>query len=149
MPGQAGRERLKVPMNKFKHLLHSLVPGRSRSPSPNRPITPTLDPQASSTDSTPVGPDPSLSQGIPDTQLLDSPSLNIYPSIVKPEGDNAPEGKADLASTVFQGVKTTLQLVGNVADAFPPLKLTVAGLLGVINIVEVRDFQLSVVIVWC
>ena len=34
-------------------------------------------------------------------------------------GDKAPEGKADLASTVFEGVKTTLQLVAKVADAFP------------------------------
>jgi hypothetical protein len=52
-----------------------------------------------------------------------------------------------LASTVFQGVKTTLQLVEIAADAFPPLKLAVTGLLGVIVIVEVRYFQLSVVIV--
>jgi hypothetical protein len=44
-----------------------------------------------------------------------------------------------LASTVFQGVKPTLQLVEKVADAFPPLKTTVSGLLGVIDIVEVRN----------
>ena len=55
--------------------------------------------------------------------MLNSPSSNIYPSIVnKPEGDKGPEGKADLASTVFQGVKTTFQLVEKVADVFPPLK---------------------------
>ena len=130
----------------FKHFLHSLVPSRSRAPSPSpspaRPITPTLDPQATST---PVGPDPDSSHGIPDTQSLNSPSSNIYPSIViKPGGDKAPEENADLASTIFQGVKTTLRLVERTADAFPPLKSTVAGLLGVIDIVEVRDFQLSV-----
>ena len=125
MPGQ---KRLK---DGVKHFFRSLVPGRSRtpSPSPNRPITPTLVSQATST---PVG---------PDSQPLKSPSSNIYPSIVnKPEGDGAPEGKTDLASTIFEGVKTTLQLVEKVADAFPPLKTTVSGLLGVIDIVEVCHF---------
>ena len=53
---------------------------------------------------------------------------------------------ADLASAGFQGVKTTLQLVERAADVFPPLKSAVAGLLGVIDIVEVCDFQLGVVI---
>jgi hypothetical protein len=132
MPGQ---KRLKDRATGVKNFFRSLVPDRSRSPSPlpNRPITPTLDPQASST---PVGPDSS-----PDTQPLNSPSSNIYSSIVKPEEDKGPEGKADLASTVFQGVKTTLQLVETVADACPPLKSTIAGLLGVIDIVEVRNYQ--------
>ena len=134
MPGQAGQERLKARMNEFKHFFHSLVPGRGRSPSRNRAITPTL------VSSTPVGPDPNPIHG-PDTQPLNSPSLNIYPSIVEPVGDKTPDGKADLASTVFHGVKTTLQLAEKVADAFPPLKSTVSGLLGVIDIVEVCDFQ--------
>jgi hypothetical protein len=149
MPGQ---ERLKDrPAGGFKHFLHSLVPSRSRSPSPspNRPTTPTLDPQASST---PVGfkhffhslvpgrnKSPSPPPNRPITPL-NSPSSNIYPSIVIKPG----EGKSDLASTVFQGVKTTLRLVEMAADAFPPLKLAVTGLLGDIDIVEVRDFQLSV-----
>ena len=147
MPGQ---KRLKDRLtNKFKNFLHSLGPGRSSSTSPSlsRPITPTLDPQASSS---PVGPDPTSSiHEIPETQPLNSPSLsNIYPSIViDPTGDKAPGRMTDLASVGFQGVKTTLRLVERAADAFPPLKSTVAGLLGVIDIVEVRDFQLSVVIV--
>ena len=138
MPGQRRlKDRLK---NKFNRLLHSLVPGRSRSPSP------TLDPQASSTS---VGPDPTSIHGIPDTQPLNSPSLtNLYSSIViGPAGNEAPGRMADLASAGFQGVKTTLRLVERTADVFPPLKSTVAGLLGVIDIVEVRDFQISVVIV--
>ena len=41
-----------------------------------------LDPH---TLSTPVGPDPSHIDGIPDIQPLNTPSSNIYPSIVKPE----------------------------------------------------------------
>ena len=141
----SGQERLKDRLtNKFKDLLHSLVPSRSRSPSPNRSIRPTLDPQASST---PVGPDPT--HGIPDTQPLNSPSLsNIYPSIViDPAGDEAPGQMANLATTGFQGVKTTLRLVERATDVFPPLKSVVAGLLDVIDILEVRDFHLSFVIV--
>ena len=247
-----GRERLKDSLTRFNHFLHSLGPRRRRSPSPNRPITPTLDPQVSSTpdpasipdtqplkspsfsnihpstvigpagnevpgrmaigpaldsqaSSTSVGPDPTSIHDFPDTQPLYSPSLsniypsivigpagnevpgrmavgstldpkasstpvgpdstsipgipdiqplyspplsNIYPSIViGPDGDEAPGRMAELARTGFQGVKTTLQLIERATDVFPPLKSTVAGLLGVIDIVEVRKFQLSVVIV--
>ena len=132
MSGQAGQERLKKNRNKFNRLLHSLVPGR-RSPSPPR------DPQASSIT---VRHDPTSIHGIPDTRPLNSSSLsNIYPSIViNPSGDEAPGRMADLASTGFQGVKTTLRLVERATDAFPPLKSTVGGLLGVIDIVEVGHF---------
>ena len=135
MPGQG---RLKDRFsNKFNYFLHSMVPGRSRPPSP------ALDPQASSTS---VGPGPTSIHGSPDAQLLNSTSLtNVYPSIViGPARDEAPGRMAELASTGFQGVKTTLQLVERATDVFPPLKSTVAGLLGVIDIVEVRDFQLIV-----
>ena len=125
-----------------KHFFRSLVPGRSRSPTPssklsNHPIVPTLDSQTTSTS---VGPVSGVIHGISGTQALNSPSSNIYPSIVEPEGVKGPEGKADLASTIFQGVKTTLQLVEKAADAFPPLKSTVSGLLGVIDIMEVGNF---------
>jgi hypothetical protein len=141
MPGQ---ERVNDSLtNKFNHLqvLHSLVPRRSRSPSPNRPITPTLDSQASST------PDPTSIHGVPDTQPLSPSMSNVCPSIViDPAGDKAPGRMAELASAGFQGVKTTLRLIERATDVFPPLKSTVAGLLGVIDIMEVRDFQLSVLI---
>ena len=138
MPDQGRlKDRLK---NKFNHLVHSLVPGRSRLPSPSPS---TKDQQ---THSTPVGPDPTSISGIPVKEPLNSPSLsNIYPSIViNPAEDEAP-GMADSAG--FQGVKRILELVESVADSFPPLKSTVAGLLGVIDIMEVRDFQLIVVVV--
>ena len=141
MPDQ---ERLKDRLkNKFKHFLHSVVPARSRSSSPNRPITPTLD--------HPIGTDPTSIHGIPDTQPLDSPSLsNIYPSIViNPGEDETPGRMADLFSTGFEGVKTTLRLVEKVASGFPPLKMAVSGLLGVIDIVEASDFRISAVIGWC
>ena len=120
MPGQ---KRLKDrPAGGFKHFLHSLVPGRSRSP--------TQDPRASST---PVGSDFNPIHGIPDIQPLNSPSSNIYSSIVIQPQAAADKDSGGEASTVFQGVKTTLRLVERAADAFPPLKSTVAGLLGVIS----------------
>ena len=146
MPGQ---ERLKDRFkNKFNHFLHSLAPGRSRSrsrsTSPNPSIRPTRDLQASS-----IGPDSTSIHGIPDTQPLNSPSLsNIYSSIViHPAEDEAPGRMANLASVGFEGVKMTLRLIERVAGSFPPLKLAVSSLLGVIDIVEVRDFQLSIVMV--
>jgi hypothetical protein len=140
-PNMPGRERLKDRL-KFKHLL-SLVSSRSRSTSPNRPIRPTLDPQTSST---PVGPDPTSIDGIPDAQPPNSPSLSaIYPSIVIHPA--APGRMADLDSTGFQGLKTTLQLVESVSGVFPPLKSAAGGLLRVIDIMEVHGFQLSVVMV--
>jgi hypothetical protein len=145
MPGQ---ERLKYGLTKkFKHLLHSLRPSRNRSTSPNRPIRPSTP--NSQVSSAPVGPDPTSSHGIPDAQPPNSPPLpNIYPSIViDPAGDEAPGRMAFLASAGFQGLKTTLQLVESVSGVFPPLKSAVAGLLGVIDIMEVRDFQHSVVMV--
>ena len=141
MPGQAAQDRLKKNRltNKFNRLLQSLVPGR-------RPPSPPRDPQASTTI---VGPDPTSIHGIPDTQPLNPSSLsNIYPSIViDPAGDEAPGRMANLASAGFEGVKTTLRLVERATDVFPPIKSTVGGLLGVIDLVEVCDFQLSVVFV--
>ena len=143
----ADRERLRDRLtNKFNHLLHSLVPRRSRSSSPNHPIGRTLDPQVSATPAqlAPDRPDPSVDDEIPNTPSLS----NIYPSIViDPTGDETPGRMADLASAVFQGAKTTLLLVERTAGGLPPLKSAVSGLLGVIDIVEVRYFQLSVVIV--
>ena len=140
MPGQG---RLK---DRFKNLLHTLVPARNRSPSPstNPSIRLTRDLQASS-----VGHDSTSIRGIPDTQPLNLPSSsNIYPSIViNPAGDETPGRMADLAHAGFQGVKTTLRLVERATDVFPPLKSTVAGLLGVIDIVEVGNSKLSVVMV--
>ena len=137
MPGQ-GRVKNCL-KNKFNHLLHSLAPGRSRSSSPNHPIASALDLQAPST---PVGPESTVPP-------LSSPSLsNIYSSIViHPAEDEVPGRMANLASVGFEGVKTTLRLVERVASAFPPLKLAVSGLLGVIDIVEVCDFRLSIAMV--
>ena len=131
MPAQ---ERLKCRLTKKLKHLYSLVPFRSSSTSP------TLNP--------PAGPDPTSIHGIPDAQPNSPPLPNIYQSIVVgPAGDEAPGRMADLASAGFQGLKTALRVVESVSGVFPPLKSAVAGLLGVIDIVEVRDFQLNVVMV--
>jgi hypothetical protein len=105
-----------------------------------KPTAPDL--QASSTP-VGVGPGPTLVHGIPDAQLSNEPSLsNIYPSIViDPAGEESPGRMADLAGAGFQGLKTTLRLIERTSDVFPPLKSAVAGLLGVIDIVEVCDLQ--------
>jgi hypothetical protein len=50
---------------------------------------------------------------------------------------------ADAASTGFEGLKTILRLVERATDVFPPLKSAVAGLLGVIDIVEVRELAFN------
>ena len=110
----SGQDRLKKKF-KFKHLLHSLVPSRIRSPSilPS----PARDPQASesSTDS-----DNSNSiHEIPDTQpsivqkgeLL---AMTIGGTKEKEEGVidrvEAPRRMLDLATAGFQDVKTAQQL---------------------------------------
>ena len=121
-----------------------MVPTRSRSPSPSTSPNPSIrltrDPQASF-----VGPDSTSICGIPDTQPL---IAKYYPSIViDPAGDEAPGRMADLAHAGFQGIKTTLRLVERATDVLPSLKSTVGGLLCVIDIMEVRDFQLNVMIV--
>ena len=88
------------------------------------------------------------SMPLPDIQPLNFNSSNFDASIViDPAGDEAPGRMANLAIARFQGVKMTLRLVERATDVFPTLKSTVASLLSVIDIMEVRDFQLNVVIV--
>lgn len=74
-----------------------------------------------------MGPDPASIHGIPDAQLPLEPSLsNVYPSIViDPTGDRSPGRMADLASSGFQGLKTTLLLVERASGVLAPLKAAV------------------------
>ena len=70
---------------------------------------------------------------------------NFHPSRDRPKILNSPEPPS------LSNVKTSLQSLQVVKWPIlsPPLESTVAGLLGVIDIMEVRDFQLSVMIVMC
>ena len=109
----SGRDRLKNKF-KFKHLLHSLVPSRIRSPSISP--SPARDPQASesSTDS-----DNSNSiHEIPDTQPSIVQKGELLAMTIggtkEKEGvidrDEAPRRMLDLATAGFQDVKTAQQL---------------------------------------
>jgi hypothetical protein len=65
------------------------------------------------------------------------PASDVYADLISPSdvGD-----RANAASIGFQGFKTVLTVVREAADAFPPLKSVAGGLLGLIDIVEVRAF---------
>jgi hypothetical protein len=66
------------------------------------------------------------------------PPSDVYADLISPSdgGDGA-----NPASIGFQGFKTVLTAVREAGDAFPPLKSVAGGLLGLIDIVEVRDFD--------
>jgi hypothetical protein len=66
------------------------------------------------------------------------PESDVYADLISPfdVGD-----KANAASIVFQGFKTALTGVREAADAFPPLKSVAGGLLALIDIAEVREFD--------
>jgi hypothetical protein len=66
------------------------------------------------------------------------PPSNVYVDLIAPSDVR---DKASPASIGFQGFKTILTVVREAADAFPPLKSVAGGLLGLIDIVEVRGFD--------
>jgi len=70
-----------------------------------------------------------------DASALVTPSA-VYSSILV--GTAEGESSATLLSTGFEGLKTTLNFIERAASAFPPLKSVVGGLLGVIDVIEVR-----------
>jgi hypothetical protein len=49
--------------------------------------------------------------------------------------------KSNVRSVTFQSFKTVLTAIREAADAFPPLKSVAGGILGLMDIVEVRDFK--------
>lgn len=50
------------------------------------------------------------------------------------------DGPSDHALDVYEGIKTTLRLIKQSTDIFPMVKSPVAGLLEIIDIVEVGSF---------
>jgi hypothetical protein len=116
--------------------------GRSNSPqTPPPPSTPppTIPPTASQ--STPLA-----SPALPITTIKHSTAVGTaialasasgLPLIQPPATIAQPQSKGGTTSTIWEGSKTTLRLVKESADAFPPLKSTVGGLLGLIDLFEV------------
>ena len=47
-------------------------------------------------------------------------------------------------NNAWEGTKTVLQLIRDSADAFPPLKSTAAGLIGLIDLIEVSSVLLHI-----
>jgi hypothetical protein len=85
----------------------------------HRPSSPTVTPDSPQT----------LPFGICPAPL---PSSNLSP-LPQPTPRSA-------VSNVWEGTKTMLRLVKESTDAFPPLKSTAAGLIGLIDLIEV-DFS--------
>jgi hypothetical protein len=75
--------------------------------------------------------------GSPVPTISIEPPSDVYADLISPFGGG---DKANSASIGFQGFKMVLSAVREAADAFPPLKSVAGGLLGLIDIVEVRDF---------
>jgi hypothetical protein len=74
------------------------------------------------------------------SHMLIGPSSDSYLTIMAGPSEGVPRGlMLDAVNTGFEGLKTTLRFVERAADVFPPLKSSVAGLLGLIDIVEVRN----------
>jgi hypothetical protein len=76
--------------------------------------------------------------GSPVPTISVQPPSDVYADLISPAGGG---DKANPASIYFQGFKTVLTAVREAADAFPPLKSVAGGLLSLIDIVEVRDFD--------
>jgi hypothetical protein len=83
---------------------------------------------------------------IVDTQqaLQTSTSANLQPSsnlgpLANPSGGstNVQKGEEKPSSPWYAGIRTTLALVERAADAFPPLKSTVAGINGILDLCDV------------
>jgi hypothetical protein len=70
------------------------------------------------------------------------PASDVYADQISP----SVRDKANPASIGFQGFKTVLTVVDGAAGIFPPLKSVTGGLLGLIDIVEVREFDHHIVI---
>ena len=93
------------------HRLRGSSPSAATSPGSTRPPTPSGAPAASS------------------ASAADANISTAQPS--------APQSAW---STAWEGTKTILRLVRDSADAFPPLKSTAAGLMGLIDLFEVCTF---------
>ena len=129
------------------HIENTPAVGSSVKEASFRVLEPATRP-ATVADTTNMGPalggdDRTSSMTTPSFPALDAAdSSSLYSSIVVATAGGKSSGQSDsLVSTGFQGLKTMLKLIERAGDAFPPLKSTVGGLLGLIDLMEVRNFM--------
>jgi hypothetical protein len=163
------KNRVKKVKNKIRSISRSSSPNpqsaASRNPTPDRladpasgtasavqdpsseayaniPFVPQAENTASNTESlTPsIGSGTALAIRIPVPAISVQPPSDVYAGLIV---SSDVRDKTSAASIGFQGFKTALTLVREAADAFPPLKSVAGGLLGLIDIVEVREFDHS------
>lgn len=104
----------------------------SLSSSPHLPLSPSpLPTQAPVDQSRPLGSSLTRS-GAPGTPLQSPTST---PAVIHQQTPKQPSQTS--SGVVWEGVKTTLRLVRDATDVFPPLKSTSAGLLAIIDLFEV------------
>jgi hypothetical protein len=130
---------------------NKLFPARSRSPHPPsnpgdaetpraaaRPVA-SSSTRIDSVISTTVHPISDLESSSNGTPASDPPSVPADASISGPEVSDETGSFSKIAAVSFDGFKTVLRLIERGTDVFPPLKSTAACLLGLIDLVEVRE----------
>jgi hypothetical protein len=143
-PRRRKRDRIIETTDRFIDSLKAVLPGRtpvpSRSSSPNPSINWALRP------SIPTASIPSARIPAKPQPPIEPDSSPVYqkPEIVTDpdhDGDSSTGRITELAAVGFQGLKTTLQVLERASGVFPPLKSVIGGILGVIEVVEVRNFK--------
>jgi len=74
----------------------------------------------------------------PPSQVSPASLANVFNSPFVPQST-----PRSIWGNAWKGIKTTLRLVKDSADAFPPLKSTAGGLIGLIDLIEVRPFSVG------
>jgi hypothetical protein len=128
-PTMSGLKRIKNLAIDRAHSLGKKVDSIISRPSSPKPPSAPANPGASSASGTTVSQPPVKSS-------------SFYPTIVvDPSRDQSHGGLVEMASIGFQAFKTILTAVRAASDAFPPLKSLSGGLLGLIDIMEVRTYE--------
>jgi hypothetical protein len=130
LAGTTGGIEALVAQGPSPNLRPTILPLQSEPANTVTPGTKSLAPSGDSGSASAMGiPAPTIS--------VQSPS-DVYADLISPSdvGD-----KPNVASIGFQGFKTALTMIREAAGAFPPLKSVTGGLLALIDIVEVREFD--------
>ena len=134
---------------------NKLFPARSRSPHPPlnpgdaetpravaRPAAASSSTRIDSVIPTALHPISDLESNSNNPPAPEPSSVLADSSISAPEVSNA-NSFSNIAAVGFDGFKTVLRLIERGTDVFPPLKSTAACLLGLIDLVEVREPVMS------